>query len=418
MKQEKQTFRVFNGFFPYDYKALESEINTHLEKGERLVSLGRYVAQYARDDSLSGYRAHIDVFTGAYEKENEKKLAAYRRTHQEKGWKLAAELDFFYIWYVPADAKGKPVSAEAEYNLMQKMVWSRELTVLGAGIAVLILGIIALIKCSYTDFLTFSGVGTLLAAPLFLIPSVVIGWILLNRVRSQSAYLKRRENLPEPDVHTARKSYRLLYGYLLALGVFVLLVFGLDAVFGYTKYLSIIVPILLACLGTWAVQKIQNVKLRKPLLLVVLVLCGVIMMMMQYVQPQTASAPDSMENVLSVKEISGKDASRTTYRATVSPMVTKHFVYTETDEDGNTAQNEYFYIPTKLSRKLVMAKIQKLIASDSTLETTDASRWNADEAYSTENGAVLILKGKEIFYYAAADGDGNETEYNVPLNAE
>ena len=413
MATEKYTY-AFNGYFPYDYKALEQEINERAAKGQKLVSLGRYFAKYTTAD-MTGLRAVVEVFTGAYEKDNEKKLSSYRNSRREKGWKLAAEMDFFYIWYAPEDAKPKRADMEAEYNLMQKMVWSRELTVLALGVIALILGIVAICKCSYTDFLTFTGVGSLLLAPLFILPSIVVALVLFSRIREQSAYLKQRERLPEPDIHRARQNYRILYTYFLALSIYILLVFLLDAVFGYTRYLTLIIPLLLACLGAVAVQRIPNEKLRKPLLLILLVGCGVAMLLSQQFTPEQETAPTSMENVLTIESVTGEEASRTYYRKTVSPMVTSHFVYTETDENGAQVQNEYFHIPLEISRKLVIGKVKKLMQDKQGISDADPSQWNVDEAYAAEDGALLLIRGSDVYYYAAVDKDDAAAEYTVPL---
>ena len=131
--ESSQTLRIFNGFFPYDYKALEQDINDHAAKGWRLVSVGRFFLTYKRAD-MTGLRAHIEVFCGAYETDNEKKLASYKKSREKNGWKFVGDLDFFYIWYAPEDAPFAPPTFEQEHNLMQKMVWSRELSALGIAL--------------------------------------------------------------------------------------------------------------------------------------------------------------------------------------------------------------------------------------------------------------------------------------------
>ena len=91
------TKRVFNGFFPYDYRALEQSIRDMADKGWRLDTVSRFSLTYRRADT-AGYTAHVEIFTGAYEEDHDKKLAAYLRSRKKDGWQFVCDLVFFYFW--------------------------------------------------------------------------------------------------------------------------------------------------------------------------------------------------------------------------------------------------------------------------------------------------------------------------------
>ncbi|MEA4823814.1 MAG: DUF2812 domain-containing protein [Clostridiaceae bacterium] len=400
-----KTLRVFNGFFPYDYKALEQDINEYASKGWKLVSVGRFLMTYKRADTV-GLCAHVEVFTGAYETENEKKLAAYKKSHEKDGWELIGDVDFFYIWYAPADTKFHAPTFEQEHNLMQKMVWSKELSALGLTLAMLVLGLVAILKCAYTDFLTFTGVGSLFILPLFGIPSILIGSRLVRDVRQQSAYLKRGETLPVPSVKAAKDRFLPVYWFLFIVGLYILLLFFFDAIYGYTRYLMMIIPLTLASVAILFLQKMPKNRARRTLIFCVLAVCGIGMFSLQRWSPPQADAPADTSVVLTLDAISDSPLKETYYRETVSPAVPAHYVYTETAESGASAQNEYFSIPFSPMRTVVLSKIRTLMAQSGSLTPGDGDAWTADEVYVSTNGAVLVLRGSEVFYYSAKDGAG------------
>lgn len=397
------TLRVFNGFFPYDYKALEQTIEMRARDGWKLTGVGRLFLRYTRE-TMTGKSAHVEIFTGAYEEDNEKKLAAYKKRRCDDGWEFIGDLDFFYFWYIPEGQKGCDATPEAERQLMQRMVWSRELSAFGIMLAMVILGIVALFKLSYTDFLTFTGVGSILMAPLFSIPSVIVAAYLFRDVKRQSAYLKRGECLPQPDLSAAVKRCRAMYTLLLCAAVYILAIFLLDAVFGYTRYLMLIIPLTVASAAVLLIQKLPKTKGRQVLLVAVLVLCGVGMFMLQRWQPVTKSAPEDMSYVLTLEDAAGVAGEKLSYRETVSPFVPAHFIYTESD-NASAAKNEYFRIPNALIRRWVLYEITKTIGSRATLEEGDAALWDADRVRIASDGGVLVERGTEIFYYSATDPD-------------
>ena len=403
------TKRVFNGFFPYDYRALEQSIRDMAKKGWRLDAVSRFSLTYRRADT-AGYSAHVEIFTGAYEEDHDKKLAAYLRSRKKDGWQFVGDLDFFYFWYVPEDARVREPSPEAEINLSQRMVWSRELGALGIVLVMLVLGLVSMLRCVYTDFLTFTGLGSLSIVPLFLLPSALIGWRILRGVLPQRAALRRGETLPVPDLREARLRYRLLYGLLIAIAVFALLLFLFDAVFGYTRYLALVVPPLLAVTVILFLQRLPDVRVRKALILCVILAAGVCMLALQRRSPARADAPADMTAVLTVERVSGKASESRYFRPTVSPAVPAHYVYTETDADGVTAQNEYFRIPSPFFRRMVLSRIHR--AMGTALTAADAAAWNADEAW-TADGTVLLRRGSELFYYAASGTDAAPTPENL-----
>ncbi|MDY5015040.1 MAG: DUF2812 domain-containing protein [Eubacteriales bacterium] len=404
--ESSQTLRIFNGFFPYDYKALEQDINDHAAKGWRLVSVGRFFLTYKRAD-MTGLRAHIEVFTGAYETDNEKKLASYKKSREKNGWKFVGDLDFFYIWYAPEDAPFAPPTFEQEHNLMQKMVWSRELSALGIALVMLVLGLVAILKCTYTDFLTFTGVGSLSILPLFTLPVCIIGFLLIRSVRRQSAYLKRGETLPVPTVQEAKRRYMPMYWFLFAAAAYIFLIFLFDAVFGYTSYLMTVIPLALACGAVLLLQKMAGTRTRRVLLVCVIAVCGVGMFAMQHWTPAAADAPADMTAVLTLDAVSDSPLKESYYRETVSPAVPAHFVYTETAESGATAKNEYFSVPFSPMRRLLLSKVRALMAKSADVCEGDAALWNADEVLFGSDGSVLVVRGREIFYYSATDDGGN-----------
>ena len=395
-----RTRRVFNGFFPYDYHALEAFLAEMAAKGWRLEALSRFSMTF-READCRGLVPRVDLFTGAYEADHDKKLAAYRRARTREGWESAGELDFFYIWYVPEGTPVRAASNGAEAYLSQRMVWSRELGVLGIALAMLVLGLVSILKCVYTDFLTFTGLGSLLMLPLFLLPAVIVGALILRGVLPQRDAVRRGEALPDVPVPEARRRYRLLYGFLAAAAIFVLLLFVCDAVFGYTRYLTLLLPIAAAVGLTAALMRLPATLARRVLIFCAVALCGIALILLQRWSPPRPSAPADLTNVLTVERVTGGEAASSYYRATVSPAVPSHFVYTQTDADGVTAQNEYFRVPSALFRSLLLPKIRAAMGKDG-LTAADPAAWGADEAWIAANGAVLLRKGSELYYYSTA----------------
>ncbi len=396
----EHTKRVFNGFFPYDYHALEAYLAEMAAKGWRLASLSRFSMTF-RETDCRGLVPRVDLFTGAYEADHDKKLAVYRRARTREGWEPAGELDFFYIWYVPEGTPVRAASLEAEASLSQRMVWSRELGVLGIALAVLVLGLVSILKCVYTDFLTFTGLGSLLMLPVFLLPALLVGFLILRGVLPQRNAIRRGEPLPDVPLREARLRWRLLYGFLAAVALFILVLFVCDAVFGYTRYLTLFVPIAAAAALTAALMRLPATPTRRMLIFCAVALCGIALVLLQRWSPPQPSAPADMSRVLTVQALTGEAPVSSAYRATVSPAVPSHFVYTETAESGASAQNEYFRIPSALFRQLILPTIRKAMGKDG-LTAADPAAWNADEVWIAENGAVLLRRGAELFYYASS----------------
>ena len=397
------TKRVFNGFFPYDYRALEQSIRDMAKKGWRLDAVSRFSLTYKQTDT-AGFAPHVEIFTGAYEEDHDKKLAQYLRSRKKDGWQFMGDVDFFYFWYVPEGARVRGPSPEAERNLSQRMVWSRELGALGITLVLLVMGLVSILRCVYTDFLTFTGLGSLLILPIFLLPALLIGFLILRGVLPQRDALRRGETLPVPDIRAARLRYLLLYGFLLAAAAFALLLFLSDAVFGYTRYLALVIPPLLAITAILFLQRLPDVRIRKTLVLCVILLAGAGMLLLQRWSPARPAAPADMSGVLTVQRVTGSPAERSYYRPTVSPAVPEHYVYTETDAGGVTAQNEYFRVPSPFWRRLVLSKVHAAMGRDG-LTAGDPQAWQADEAWQASDGAVLLRRGSELFYYAASGTD-------------
>ncbi len=406
---EPKTLRVFNVYFPYDYRALEADIRDRAKNGWKLCEVGRYFLKYTQEDT-TGFHARIEVFCGGYEDGGEKKLQSYKNARTKDGWKLAGELDFFYFWYVPDGARERPVSAREEHNLMQRMVWNRELGGFGAVLALLILGGVSILKCTYTDFLTFTAFGSMAALPVFLLPSLIIGFFLFRDVLRQSAYLKRGEALPEPDRRAARRRGRVLYAYLILLAVYIVLLFVLDAVCGYTRYLTLLIPLALTCAALLGLMRLPATRTRRILIFCLLAACGITMFTLQSWTPASPEAPEDMSLVLTLETAAGESADSVYYKHTVSPVVPSHFVYTESAENGATAQNEYFYIPWAPMRRYMEEKLVLTIEKSAGVTQGDADVWDADAVYLSDTGSVLLVRGDSIYYYAAKDSSGEALE--------
>lgn len=402
---DKKTKRCFYGYFPFDYKAFEQELREQLAAGWMLSAFNRFSVVYTRTENTS-LTPFVDVFTGAYESDGEKKLSAYRKKRKNKGWIPAGEMDFFYVWYLPEEETVPESAPEAERNLNQRMVWSKELSVLGIAAAILVLGLVAAWKLAYTDFLTFTGVGSLSMFPLFIIPCVVIATLVFRDVAAAKKPLQKGLPLAVPTVRDARRRYRLIWGLALVIAVYIALLFILDGLFGYSRYLTLLLPVVVAALAVWGLQKVQDRRTRRLMTFMVVAVCGVLLFGLQAVNPfdmNRAVAPEDMSVVLTLDE---KPAS-TAYRQTVSPMVPEHYTYTQTGEGKKSAQNEYFRIPADFCRRIVLGEVLDALETTGEVEERDASAWDAERLWQAADGSVLILRGSEIFFYKATDAEGN-----------
>jgi len=402
---DKQNKRRFFGYFPFDYKAFEQELAQEIAQGWMLETLSRFSVSYRRTENAD-LVPYIEVFTGTYESDGEKKLAAYKKKRKSRGWQYAGELDFFYVWYLPAGETKPEPDAQAERNLNQRMVWSKELSVLGIAIAILVLGLVAVWKLAYTDLLTFTGVGSVMMFGIFLIPCVVVAALIWREIAAAKRPLLVGQPLPVPEIGRARRRYRLIYGLALAIAVYIALIFILDGIFGYNRYLSLLLPIVAASLAVWGLQRVKSRAARRALTLVTLVVCGGLLFASQSrtsTDLNALVAPQDMSVVLTMDE---KPAS-SAYHETVSPVVPVHYTYTQQGEGKKTALNEYFRIPADFCRRIVLDEVLQTMRGVGEVSEIDPEPWEADRAWCSEDGAVLLLRGSEILYYKATDAEGN-----------
>ncbi|MDD2481808.1 MAG: DUF2812 domain-containing protein, partial [Lutispora sp.] len=172
----RKTKRVFWGFLPLDYKAIETYLEEMAEKGWMLEKVGAWAAKF-RAIEPQKLKFYIDVFKegGPFAPENTKEAEEYRNLCLESGWSFITSRDYLQFFYAEGDDNLTSIQTDEvlEQKIVESTLWRGQL------ISVIICTIFAIKAMSlyfpprYKFLLSFVGVAGMLLFPLLFI-SVIL----------------------------------------------------------------------------------------------------------------------------------------------------------------------------------------------------------------------------------------------------
>ena len=250
---KSKTKRVFWGFFPLDYKAIETYLEEMTDKGWMLEKVGRMTAKF-RAIEPQKLKFYVDVFKegGPLTPDNTKEAEEYRDLCQQSGWNFITSQDYLQFFYAEEDEDPTPIQTDEalEQKIVESTLWRNELlSILGFSI-VAIMMLIRYFPLRYKYLLSFVGVtGMLLFPPLFIIIILSTAYGLIRNLRARRN-IKKGLAIEKPTLKAARRRVMVFHVPIFIIGFAIILAFIADSFFRpRVVAISLIGPVFGACIG-------------------------------------------------------------------------------------------------------------------------------------------------------------------------
>lgn len=395
--------RILNLYSPFEYLDLLSRLQQLSSEGWVVESAGRLMLVCRRHEPGS-LQPRIEPNTFSRDIQSKGDAIDYRKRMEKKGWHLSAVSGPLTIWYGKTSLPNQANSIKDELLLCSKSAWHRELCMAGFSLIMLLYGIIFLWRNDYTSYLTNSGLATLMIAPLFVLPSFLIG------IYEYLCYYRSRKKLHAgtPLAISKRKHPQQLPQYILLSIeiVYIILLFFSDLFSGYPRYLLLLLPIAIAVVFVTRLKRCRKQLLGKVLSFITLLICGSALWFFSSYSPVKNTIPAGNTSYAVLSSF-GEFSARTSLTENKSLAVPEHYVYTEKASNGASVSTEYFRIPNTHVRQAVLHAIHRTVMRNKLSEAVlSADAWKSDMAWQINSSSVLICRGEELYYYTAKDANG------------
>ena len=435
-----KTKRVFWGFLSLDYKAMETYLEEMSEKGWMLEKVGVWTAKF-RAMEPKKLKFHVDVFKegGPLTPENTKDAEEYRNLCKESGWNFITSKDFLQFFY--AEEGESPTPLQTDDDLEQKVVRST----LGKWeiISVIFVTVISIrlmilyFPTKYRFMLSFVGVAGILF-PLMLVS--VIAPVIYGLVRMLKARRNIERGLPieKPTLEDARKRMKVIHGSTLIIFILIALAFIADSFFRPGAIaLSLTGPTLGIATGLilrFFIKKKSKDK-KDSVLYVTFAILGVLFVsaiansIFGRFNIDSGYKHDTVPEgypAISITEL--LDSSQqgvlihSEFNPGASPMVPKHYSYTETWESNGVRDSinikYYNTIHPRLAERIfhgIVAELRegikwkgmRLFQKTVNLDEKMRVSWGVNNlAFTEDKDEIILQKGKIVVHLY-----GNKTDF-------
>ena len=385
----RKTKRVFWGFLPLDYKAIETYLEEMAEKGWMLEKVGAWAAKF-RAIEPQKLKFYIDVFKegGPLAPENTKEAEEYRNLCLESGWSFITSRDYLQFFYAEGDDNLTSIQTDEvlEQKIVESTLWRGQL------ISVIICTIFAIKAMSlyfpprYKFLLSFVGVAGMLLFPLLFISVILPAAYDLIRTLRARRNINRGLPIEKPTLEGARKRMMALHGPTFVIGVIIALAIITDSFFRpQVVAMSLAGPIIGMVIGLILryIIKRKATDKKDSVLYVTFAILGVLFFS-AIANPLLSGIgvgssykrdiiPEGYPAITMSDLLEGSQQGTSVYsefNAGMSPIIPKHYSYLETWDVNGTNENirvKYY--------KTIHPRFAEIIFNGITAELREGIKW-------------------------------------------
>lgn len=332
-------------FEPFDYRASETFLERMALKGYRLESISGYLAGFSScEPEERMYR--VGIYEEDLSENGQKKRQNYLNRWTNAGWEFCAQNDYLYYFCRKGSDGTLPCGIHPREDLLLRVaVWRREFYAVFIMLLVLAFGLICQLRMTYRSFLTYTDFCRTSLFMVFVIPAAAVLLYHLIYYCRRRALIHRGELLPVPTVAAARFRSFLIYSVAILFLLYVVCSFAADALSGYPRMALTLLPLLLA-IGVVLLVRRLRAKGKKHVLITGILVIFAVTTGLAFL---SAANLDNASNELPAGSYAlhaedldpPQTAQRASYVHSRSPLVSRHYVYVETAEDGTKLSTEY-----------------------------------------------------------------------------
>ncbi len=351
--------RIFWGFLSLDYKAIEEYLEEMASKGWMLEKVGRWSAQF-RSMEAKKLKFYVDIFKdgGPFSPENTEEAEEYRNLCKESGWNFITSRDYLQFFYAEEDTNPTPIQTDdaLEQEIVKSTLWKTELISLIILIAFSIKITTLYLPTEYRYLLSFVGVAGILFPLLTISVASPVIYSLIRTVKARKD-LSRGLPIEKPTLASARKRMILLHYITIAIAIIFIFAFAIDTFFR-PEVVSIslsgpLIGIIIGLITRFFIKKKSKDK-KDSVLYVTFAILGVlfIVAITNSIFSHIGSSPSYKKAtipqgypIITMSDLSEDSAQgilvSSEFNRGMSPIVAKHFSYSELWDDGGKRDSIY-----------------------------------------------------------------------------